>query len=76
MSDETAVRLLTEIRDLLREQGEQGERQRAAIADQQQAVAAYRSLLRRTAPVIGLVLLLILAILLVLFVGVWRRYSG
>ena len=73
MSDETAVHLLTEIRDLLREQGE---RQRAAIADQQQAVAAYRSLLRRTAPVIGLVLLLILAILLVLLVGVWRRYSG
>ena len=70
--NEDAVRLLTEIRDLLREQAE---RQRTAIVEQQLAVTAYRGLLRRTAPVIGLVLLLIIAILLVLFFGVWRRYG-
>ena len=70
--NEDAVRLLTQqVADL----GEQAERQRTAIVEQQLAVTAYRGLLRRTAPVIGLVLLLIIAILLVLLSGVWRRYG-
>jgi len=64
MDEERVVRVLEEIRDLLREQGA---RQQAAVADQQRALEAYRRMLRRLVPglaaAIGLVLLILLLLL-------------
>ena len=72
MLDERAVRLLEEIRDLLREQGA---RQQEAVAGQRQAEEAYRRVLRRVVPLIAVALVLVLVVLLLLVVRLWGRMS-
>lgn len=72
MSDEQAVRLLEEIRDLLREQGA---RQQEAVNAQRQAVEAYRKVLRRVVPLIAVALVLVLVVLLLLVARLWGRMS-
>lgn len=72
MSDEPVVRLLTEIRDLMREQAA---RQEAALAEQRAAGDAYGRLLRRSWPgIMAAIALVLLALLLLLFL-MWRRLA-
>ena len=72
MVDEQAVRVLEEIRDLLREQGA---RQQEAVGAQRQAVEAYRRVLRRVVPLIAVALVLVIVVLLLLVARLWGRMS-
>lgn len=77
MSDDQTIRLLEEIRDLLRDQGERQRRMHAlqeqavanqleSVEKQKEAVEAYRRVLRRVVPPLMVALALVFVLLLVM----------